>query len=380
MPGLPHATPEELDLDREQMTRAYRLLESMTLQAKDAIPGGAMVVGRSGRILPPVFFGRQGPDRNAPEIRQDGMFLLASITKPVTYMAAMRLVERGQLSLSDPVMKYIPEFAAHHKEDTLVLHLFTHTSGLPDMVPDNAQLRRQHAPLSRFTEAAIGAIPLFPPGTDLSYQSMGTLIVAELVQRLSGKTIAEYIRDEILMPLGMNSTGLGSKGFDRDRLVQVETPEYQGRSNFGWNSRYWQELGAPWGGMFTTPADFAILCQTLLNQGSYGETRILSQASVRAMTSNRLEDLPQISESIRRTQPWGLGWRLNHRASADTFGDLLSSKAFGHTGATGTMCWIDPDLDGFCLLLTTGLRSRAPWRLVHLSNAVAAAFGSSAAR
>jgi CubicO group peptidase (beta-lactamase class C family) len=70
---------------------------------------------------------------------------MASITKPVTYLGAMRLVERGLFSLSDRVTRYLPEFAAHGKEDTLVVHLFTHTSGLPDMLPDNTELRRQHA-------------------------------------------------------------------------------------------------------------------------------------------------------------------------------------------------------------------------------------------
>jgi CubicO group peptidase (beta-lactamase class C family) len=82
------------------------------------------------------------------------MFLLASITKPITYLGAMRLVEREQLNLTDPVTRYIPEFAAQGKEATLVLHLFTHTIGLPDMLPSNTELRREHAPLQKFLESA----------------------------------------------------------------------------------------------------------------------------------------------------------------------------------------------------------------------------------
>ncbi|RIK46490.1 MAG: hypothetical protein DCC58_03100 [Chloroflexi bacterium] len=126
--------------------------------------------------------------------------------------------------------------------------------------------------------------------------------------------------------------------------------------------------------MFSTPDDMALLFQMLLNGGELGGVRLLSPATVQAMTGNRLDDLPELPEPIRRTRPWGLGWRLNHRASDDTFGDLLGPRAYGHLGATGTMCWIDPDRDGFCLLLTTAPRDKAPWRLVHLSNAVAAAF------
>ena len=92
---------------------------------------------------------------------------------------------------------------------------------MPDMLPDNAELRQQHAPLRRFIDGAIGVVPIFRPGTDLSYQSMGTLTVAEIVQRLSGLTIHEFIKREILTPLEMTSTGLGSRGLDRERLIPV---------------------------------------------------------------------------------------------------------------------------------------------------------------
>ena len=165
----------------------------------------------------------------------------------------MKLVERGLLNLSDKVTRYIPDFAANHKEETLVLHLFTHTSGMPDMLPDNAELRRKHAPLKRFIQGAINAQPLFPPGTDYSYQSMGTLTLAEIIQRISGLSIHEYLKREIFQPLGMTSSGLGSRGLDRKRLVRVQIPEYQIGSDFGWNGKYWQELRVAWGGMFSAP-------------------------------------------------------------------------------------------------------------------------------
>ena len=92
------------------------------------------------------------------------------------------------------------------------------------------------------------------------------------------------------------------------------------------------------------------------------------------MTTNRLDDFAELPEPIRRTQPWGLGWRLNHPGTPDSWGDLLGRHVFGHTGSAGTMVWIDPQTQGFCILFTNLLRAKAPWRLVHLSNAVAAAF------
>jgi CubicO group peptidase (beta-lactamase class C family) len=172
----------------------------------------------------------------------------------------------------------------------------------------------------------------------------------------------------------MKASALGSRGLDRERLIRVETPDYQGKSDYGWNGKYWQELGAPWGGMFSAPEDFAKICQLFLYRGKLGDVRLLSPGSVEAMSTNRLNDQPDVPEKIRRTQPWGLGWRLNHRGTKGSWGDTLGPRTFGHTGATGTTCWMDPDREGYALLFTTALRSKAPWRLVSLSNAVAAAF------
>jgi len=129
---LPQARPEELGLDPRRLQAAYDLLERWTTGPDAPVPGGAILVGRSGKTVPPRFFGRQGPERDAPPLRRDGLFLLASITKPITYLGALLLVERGQLNLNDPVTRYVPEFAAHGKGAVLVHHLFTHTSGLPE--------------------------------------------------------------------------------------------------------------------------------------------------------------------------------------------------------------------------------------------------------
>lgn len=371
---LPHALPAEIGLEPSRLQVAFDLLQSWTDGPQPVVPGGAIIVGRHGKTIEPRFFGKQGPEATAPNIRRDAIFLLASITKPITYLAAMMLVERGLLGLSDPVTQYIPDFAAHHKDEILVQHLFTHVSGLPDMVANNTALRREHAPLSRFTEEVIrNTVPLFRPGTDFKYQSMGTLIAAEIVQRLSGLSIQDFIRREILEPLGLRATSLGCQGLPPERLVRNQTPATQ-EASFDWNSRYWRELGAPWGGMFSSPEDFAVLCQLMLNGGRVGDVRLLSPITTKLMTTNRLDDHPDVPEPIRRAKPWGLGWQMNHPGHATTLSELLSRAAYGHIGSTGTLCWIDPEANGFCLLFTSYERDRAPWRLVHLANAVASAF------
>ncbi|MCE9562947.1 MAG: beta-lactamase family protein [Planctomycetes bacterium] len=372
---LPHAKPEDIGLDGKQLKVAFDLLDKWTTGKDASVPGGAIVVGRHGKIVAPRFFGRQGPEADAPPIREDGMFLMASITKPITYLGAILLVERGLLNLTDPVVRYVPEFKGKDKDLVLVRHLFTHTSGLPDMLPDNNELRRKHVPGQRFLDGAVRETTLaFKPGTQVSYQSTGTAVVAEIIQRLSGLTIAEFLKKEIFEPLGLKSSGLGAKGFQRERLVRVQVPDEQVGSDWGWNSAYWQDLGAPWGGMFSSPEDFAVICQLMLSKGTHAGVKLLSPASVRAMTTNRLVEDPELPEAIARTKPWGLGWRLNHPGTSGSWGDLLGKEVFGHTGATGTTVWIDPQTQGFCILLTTAIREKAPWKLVHLSNAVAAAF------
>jgi serine-type D-Ala-D-Ala carboxypeptidase len=372
--GLPQVKPEDIGINPKQLKVAYDLLEKWTTGKDAPVPGGAILVGRHGKVVAPRFFGRQGPEADAGPIRRDAIFYLASVTKPLIYMAGMILVERGLLNLSDKVTRYVPEFTGGGKEDAQVLHLFTHTSGLPDEPPNNAELRKRRQPLKKFVEDAIKAELLFKPGSKFSYSSSGTILTAEIIQRLSGKSVREFVQKEIIEPLGLKSTGLGAQGLATERLVRTTVPAYQTDKEADWNSTYWREFGSPAGGMFSTPEDYAVICALMLGGGKWNGVRLLSSATVLMMATNRMDDLPNLPEPVRRTQPWGLGWRLNHAGTPDSWGDLLDRRVFGHTGSAGNVVWMDPRTQGFCIVLTNYLRARAPWRLVHLSNAVAAAF------
>src|SRR4029077_3002905 len=153
--GLPQGRPHAIHPAPRRLQVAYDLMERWTTGPSAPVPGGAILVGRFGKTVTPRFFGRQGPEPDAEPMRRDAMFYMASVTKPVIYMGAMLLVERGQLNLSDKVSRYIPEFTRQGRETAQVLHLFTHTSGLPDELPNNADLRKQHAPLKKFIDEAI---------------------------------------------------------------------------------------------------------------------------------------------------------------------------------------------------------------------------------
>jgi CubicO group peptidase (beta-lactamase class C family) len=371
MSGLPHARPEAIGLDSARLQRAYDLLQSWADTGK--VLGAGLCVGRRGRIVEPRFFGKQSAEAGARALPRDALFLVASITKPVTVTAAMLLVERGELALEDRVASYVPAFAQRGKAGVQVRHLMTHTSGLPDMVPDNEKLRKAHAPLSAFVEAACKVPLAFPPGTKVSYQSMGTLMLAEVVHQVTGRALAEFLRKEVFDVLGMADTSLGWQPAKKDRIARVRAPKSPDVPDWSWNSPYWLGLGAPWGGMITSPADFARFCQMMLNGGSLDDMRLLSPATVRAMTSNQLASMPQVPEEERRCRPWGLGWRLNWPGHSANFGDLLGPRAYGHWGATGTVCWIDPDAEAFCILFTTQPQEPEGRFLARVCNVVAGA-------
>ncbi len=371
MAALPQAKPAEIGYDPARLQKAFELLKSWT--STDKIPAAGLAIGRKGKMIEPLLVGRQKPDKDSPPIRKDALFLIASITKPVVVGAAMMLVERGHLALGDPANRYIPKFDGDGREAIQIRHLMTHTSGLPDMLAANEDLRKAHQPFSAFIEAICKEPLLFPAGTKVSYQSMGTALLAEIVHQVSGKTIAEFLRKEVFEPLEMTHTLLGWDPAKRDRIAGIRVPDEPERINYNWNSPWWLAFGAPWGGLITSPADFARYCQMMLNGGILDGVRILSPSTVRVMTVNQFTFMPGVPEEDRRCKPWGLGWRLNWPAHSANFGDLLGPHAYGHWGATGTVCWIDPQTESYCVLFTTQPQEPEGRFLARLCNVVCAA-------
>src|ERR1700722_14532467 len=135
MSAIPIARPDTIGISAAVLRRADELVQRWLTD--DRIPAGARPSGRGGRVGEPRLVGRQQPAKDAPALRKDALFVIASITKPVTVAAVMMLLERGRLALDDHVTDYVPAFAANGKRDVLIRHLMTHSFGLPDMVPDN---------------------------------------------------------------------------------------------------------------------------------------------------------------------------------------------------------------------------------------------------
>ena len=143
------------------------------------------------------------------------------------------------------------------------------------MLPENTELRRANAPLSKFVEGTFKTPLLYPPGTSFRYQSMGTLLAGEIVERISGMRLRDFEKKEIFEPLGMKQSSLGLGSMQIPDTVEAWTSpkgDPQDNERFGPNSKYWRDMGHPWGGMHSTTRDLAVLLQTFLNGGSMTES------------------------------------------------------------------------------------------------------------
>src|SRR5436305_446652 len=148
MAQLKSAAPVEAGMSAERLAGAAGLLKTEVDSGK--LGAAAILVARDGRIVLHAGYGRLSHEPGAPAVRPDSVFLLASITKPVTACSLMLLMERGKVKLDEPASRYLPEFTGGERGKILVRDLLRHTSGLPDMLPENIDLRRAHAPLSEF--------------------------------------------------------------------------------------------------------------------------------------------------------------------------------------------------------------------------------------
>src|SRR5208283_4391028 len=233
----PTKEPEDLHLSPKRLEEAYAILGRAVEEGK--IMGCTVGISRNGEPLEPRAFGRKTIEGDSPVV-PDTIFLIASLTKPFTSTAAMMLVERGLIRLDDPVCSIVPEFGDGGSRDrVLVRHLLTHTSGLPDQLPENTELRSHHATLDDFLRKIYRTPLLFEPGTSFSYQSCGMAMLMDIVQSVTGTPLTEFMLREIFEPLGMGDSSLGVNWSKAGRVSQVNLParssQYGGADASDWN-------------------------------------------------------------------------------------------------------------------------------------------------
>ena len=362
--------PASVGMSSALLDKAALMVESAVRQG--SIGAASILVARGGTIVLHKGFGHLSSEAGSPTVQPDSVYIVASLSKPVAATALMILVQRGEVSLGEPVSTYLPEFTGGERGKVRVLDLLTHTSGLPDQLPEVEQLRHARAPLSEFVKATYATPLLFTPETAWQYSSMGILLAAQIVERVSGLPIRDFEQKEIFGPLGMEHTSLGLGRMKISETVQIPSlgdssgfSDPAGLASCGDNSEYWRNIGHPWGGLHSTTLDLAILLQTFLNSGSYGRNRLLSRATAQAMITDQNGSL---------NAPWGLGWELSRSQGRQRqLGDLISPKAIGHLGASGTLEWADPETETLCVLLTNHPLTRDNGLFLRLvSNAVAA--------
>jgi len=328
-----------------QLRSAYEVIEHAI--ADKAFPGATLAVGYRGKVAIHAF-GNLGYGAKAHALDVHTMYDIASLTKVVATTTLVAKLAEGDfavpLDLDARVERYLPEWASgpqpEWRHEVTVRHLLTHTSGLPAF---KEYWRTSKS--KQDTLAKIFAEPLeYQPGTKEVYSDLGIILMAEIVERLTGRTLDDLTNADIFKPLGMKETmfkppkklwpSIAPTELDstfRKRLVQGEVHDENAFAMGGVSGH---------AGLFSTASDLAAFCQMLLNGGVYAHQRILRRATIAQFTT------PQKLSNGART----LGWMVPTEISSS--GHYFSAHSFGHTGFTGTSIWIDPDRQLFVVLLT----------------------------
>jgi CubicO group peptidase (beta-lactamase class C family) len=297
----------------------------------------------------------------------DDIFLLASISKPMSVAALMTLFDKGEFRLDETADKYLPEFRGGQRKRVTIQHLLTHVSGLPDQLPENQSLRQRHAALPEFVEQALKTPLQFAPGSQYRYSSMGILLASEVARRITGVPFAEFMDTALFQPLKMtrSALGLGQLRLEDTMTCQVERANPESGSGdptakeWDWNSPYWRGFGAPWGGVHASAPDVSRFFAEFLDETG----RALAPQTARLMLRNH---------NPVGVGPRGLGFAIGTGAGSPG----CSEKTFGHSGATGTLAWADPATRTICIVLTTlPARAASPHPRQLASDRIAAAAG-----
>lgn len=328
-----------------------------------AFPGASVAVGYRGRIVKLAGYGNYSYGTRKA-VTPESPFDLASLTKVVaTTTAAMQLYEAGRLDLDATVHSYLPEFAQNGKQDITIRHLLTHTSGLQPFI-----FFHQIGITDRETVVdSIYALALnTPPGKEYRYSDFSMIVLAFVIERITGQDFGTYARDYIFEPLGMHATGFREPGVPDPEVVPTEMDDYfrfrlvQGEVH---DETSWI-LGGDAGhaGLFSTAADLARFATMLAQQGQTSGGQFLQPETIRLFTT--------AVDTTRHTR--ALGWDTRSQDEDASAGVLLGPRSFGHTGFTGTSIWIDPDAELFVILLTNRVFPRREnYKYVKVRPAVA---------
>lgn len=355
------------------MNRAHlALLDTVIEKAieKGDIPGAAILILRKNAVVYRKAFGYKQLIPAKQKMDINTIFDLASLTKPIaTATSIMILVDRGQLRLLDKVKDFYPDFIPWTdegtKKDIRIIHLLTHTSGLPPYAPWQKLKDKYGSPAPDSLLRYIAAVKRHhEPGTYFKYSCLNFITLQKIIEKISGQNLNDFANTNIFKPLKMRNTVMkpqdslaaycaATELLKDDKLLLGQVHDPLARVMMGCISGN--------AGLFSTVDDLAVFAVMMLNEGIYNSVRIMSPAAVRKMTS-----LPYNYEKFGRS----LGWDLLSDYSSNQ-GDLFGSRTYGHTGYTGTSMIIDPDSRTSVIFLTNRVHPKDKGSVVRLRSLVA---------
>jgi CubicO group peptidase (beta-lactamase class C family) len=304
-------------------------------------PGAVLAVGTSKGLVHLRTFGRLTYDPSSEPVATDTIFDLASVTKVVaTTAVAAALVSGNRLSLDTPVSRFHPCFVEGGKERVVVRQLLTHSAGLSAWTSLYRDVSGRTAAFDR-----ICALDLeYEPGTRSLYSDLSMDLLAAIIEQATHEGLDTAAETLVFRPLGMNDTLFRPSVALRPRIAPTENNTWRGRLLHGEvhdDNAYAMGGVAGHAGLFGTAPDLARFAQMMLNRGSLDGKRIVSAETIDLFT--RRCDVPGSGRA--------LGWNMVDEWA----GSFWSERAYGHTGVTGTMIWIDPEYDAFMVLLTNSV-------------------------
>jgi len=367
---LSESSPESAGLSSSSLQNIEAAVEASIKDGE--LPGAVVLAARHGKIAYLKAFGNRALKPEPEPMTTDTIFDIASMTKVVaTTPAIMHLVDRGMLRLGDPVKRYLPKFAGGGKDDVTVRQLLTHYSGLRAGFDSAKEWVGYEAALEEIWRERVSGTP----GRTFNYSDLNFIVLAEIVKAVSGKPLDVYARENIFEPLGMKETAFHPPAEWTARIAPTEMrqgppqlpkgakpAEYKMLRGEVHDMTVWKMGGVSGqAGLFSSARDLAIYAQALLNHGVYGGERVLSDASVAAMTRPQS---PPRDANVR-----GYGWDIDSEYSAPR-GDLFSD-GFGHSGFTGTSIWIHPPSDSFVIVLSNRVHPTGGKNINHLRSVIA---------
>jgi CubicO group peptidase (beta-lactamase class C family) len=390
-PPLPQAKPEALGLSS---VRLQRMSDAFKRDIdKGTIPGVTVMVARRGQIGWFEALGRQSPAASAP-MTHNSIFRIFSMTKPIVSVGIMALLEEGHFLLTDPIAKYIPEFADQKvgvdnngKLDLVppvrpitIQDLLRHTSGITyDHTGDGLvqQLYKQSRLRSRKITnaehaALVASLPLMcQPGAEWNY-SRSTDILGRIIEVVTGKSLSAFLTERILAPLQMAETAFHTGEENAGRLAEpFPTDPWSGEKIQLFNMLEKPTMESGGGGLVSTAMDYARFCQMLLNGGELDGNRIIGRKTLELMASDHLGTRIKLeSPMIPAGHSFGLGFAVRTHEGLAPFAGSVGQ--FYWSGVAGTFFWIDPKEELFAVFMSQGPNQREYFRTLLRSLVYAA--------